>query len=265
MIASQMESARIERTTIDLESADGQTGLRATGQVILFDGYLAVYEEGRDDADDEEGGRLPQVKDGASAKVIAARSDQHFTEPPPRYSEASLVKKMEELGIGRPRPTPRCDVLRDREYVAWTRTGSSQDKGRLSPCSSRFFLRYIGRFHRRLEEVGQGLGRRLDWKVLLREFWGISSEDGETSTQHARGPDRWTGAVAHLFPESRWPDLARARPAALAAELKTPVRPSSAARTIRNAATASDRPPRTATAPGDRELGVDDVTGRPSS
>jgi len=115
MIASQMESARIERTTIDLESADGRTGLRASGQVVLFDGYLAVYEEGRDDAEDEEGGRLPQVSEGAAGRVVAARADQHFTEPPPRYSEASLVKKMEELGIVRPSTYASIlSVLRDR-------------------------------------------------------------------------------------------------------------------------------------------------------
>jgi len=103
MIASQMESARIERTTIDLESSDGKTSLRASGDVTLFDGYLAVYEEGRDDPEEEAVSKLPQVTQGAAAKVAAARADQHFTEPPPRYSEASLVKKMEELGIGRTR------------------------------------------------------------------------------------------------------------------------------------------------------------------
>ncbi|MCA6283330.1 MAG: type I DNA topoisomerase, partial [Phenylobacterium sp.] len=102
MLASQMESARIERTTVDLSTPDGRTGLRATGQVILFDGYLKVYEEGRDDPEDEEGGRLPVLNEGAVAQVRKAKADQHFTEPPPRYSEASLVRKMEELGIGRP-------------------------------------------------------------------------------------------------------------------------------------------------------------------
>ena len=94
MIASQMESARIERTTIDMDTADGQTGLRATGQVILFDGYMAAYQEGRDDPDQsaaapgdddaDYSGRLPVVAEGAMAKVLKARSDQHFTEPPPR-------------------------------------------------------------------------------------------------------------------------------------------------------------------------------------
>jgi len=176
MIASQMESARIERTTIDLESADGQTGLRASGQVVLFDGYLAVYEEGRDDPDDEEGGRLPQVNQGASAKVIASRADQHFTEPPPRYSEASLVKKMEELGIGRPSTYASVlTVLRDREYVRMDKNRFiPEDKGRLVTIFlEEFFLKYVeydftADLEDKLDKVSAG---ELDWKVLLREFW----------------------------------------------------------------------------------------------
>src|SRR5687768_601037 len=101
-LASQMASARLERTTVELTEGTGQTALRATGQVVLFPGYLALYEEGRDDAEDEESRRLPRLREGdapAKKKVLA---EQHFTQPPPRYSEASLVKKMEELGIGRP-------------------------------------------------------------------------------------------------------------------------------------------------------------------
>ncbi|MDB5450631.1 MAG: topA [Phenylobacterium sp.] len=176
MIASQMESARVERTTIDLESADGRTGLRATGQVVLFDGYLAVYEEGRDDPDDEEGGRLPQVSDGADARVIAAKADQHFTEPPPRYSEASLVKKMEELGIGRPSTYASVlTVLRDREYVRMDKNRFiPEDKGRLvTVFLEEFFLRYVeydftADLEEKLDQVSAG---DLDWKVLLREFW----------------------------------------------------------------------------------------------
>src|ERR1700748_2578980 len=103
MIASQMEAARVERTTIDLETADGKTGLRATGQVVLFDGFMAAYQAGRDDPeqaaaasgddDADYAGRLPAVAEGAMAKVLRARSDQHFPEPPPRYSEAGLVRK----------------------------------------------------------------------------------------------------------------------------------------------------------------------------
>jgi DNA topoisomerase-1 len=176
MIASQMESARIERTTIDLDSADGKTGLRATGQVVLFDGYLAVYEEGRDDAADEEGGRLPQVSQGADARVADARADQHFTEPPPRYSEASLVKKMEELGIGRPSTYASVlSVLRDRAYVRMEKNRFiPEDKGRLvTVFLEAFFKKYVeydftAALEEKLDLVSAG---ELDWKVLLREFW----------------------------------------------------------------------------------------------
>ncbi len=146
MIASQMEAARIERTVIDLESADGKTALRANGQVVLFPGYLAVYEEGRDDETDEDGGRLPKVETGAGAKVLAARAEQHFTEPPPRYSEASLVKTMEELGIGRPSTYASIlTVLRDRAYVKMDKNRFvPEDAGRLvTAFLERFFGRYV--------------------------------------------------------------------------------------------------------------------------
>src|SRR4051812_18297035 len=176
MIASQMESARIERTTIDLESSDGQTALRASGDVTLFDGYLAVYEEGRDDPDEEAVGKLPLVNQGASAKVIQSRADQHFTEPPPRYSEASLVKKMEELGIGRPSTYASVlTVLRDREYVRMDKNRFiPEDKGRLvTAFLEEFFKRYVeydftAALEEKLDLVSAG---EMDWKALLRDFW----------------------------------------------------------------------------------------------
>jgi DNA topoisomerase-1 len=176
MLASQMEAARIERTTIDLESADHATGLRANGQVILFPGYLAVYEEGRDDETDEDGGRLPPVHQGADARVIAARADQHFTEPPPRYSESSLVKKMEDLGIGRPSTYASIlSVLRDRAYVRMEKNRFvPEDSGRLvTAFLEQFFARYVeydftAALEEKLDLVSAG---DLDWKALLREFW----------------------------------------------------------------------------------------------
>jgi DNA topoisomerase-1 len=177
MIASQMESARIERTTIDIDSLDGTLGLRATGQVILFDGYLAVYEEGRDEAaEDEDSARLPMVKDDAPARVHAARQDQHFTEPPPRYSEASLVKKLEELGIGRPSTYASIlTVLREREYVRMDKNRFiPEDKGRLvTAFLEQFFNRYVeydftAALEEKLDKVSAG---DLDYKELLREFW----------------------------------------------------------------------------------------------
>ena len=176
MIASQMESARIERTTIDLESSDGRTALRASGDVTLFDGYLAVYEEGRDDAEEEAVSKLPAVAQGAAARTIAARADQHFTEPPPRYSEASLVKKMEELGIGRPSTYASIlTVLRDRSYVRMEKNRFiPEDKGRLVTIFlEEFFRRYVeydftAALEEKLDLVSAG---DLDWKALLREFW----------------------------------------------------------------------------------------------
>jgi DNA topoisomerase-1 len=209
MIASQMESARVERTTIDLESADGQTGLRASGVVVTFDGYLAVYEEGRDDPDDEEGGRLPQVAEGARAQIRSAKADQHFTEPPPRYSEASLVKKMEELGIGRPSTYASIlTVLRDRAYVRMEKQRFvPEDKGRLLiGFLEEYFLRYVeydftAGLEERLDLVSAG---DLDWKVLLREFWNdFNAKIGETAelrmSDVLTALDKTLGP--HLFPD----------------------------------------------------------------
>jgi DNA topoisomerase-1 len=183
MIASQMESARVERTTIDLDSADGKTGLRATGQVILFDGYMAAYEEGRDDVgkhsgaeEDDDIGRLPVVAQGATGRVLKARADQHFTEPPPRYSEASLVKKMEELGIGRPSTYASIlTVLRDRAYVHMDKNRFvPDDKGRLvTAFLEQFFGRYVeydftAALEEKLDKVSAG---EMPYKELLRDFW----------------------------------------------------------------------------------------------
>jgi DNA topoisomerase-1 len=209
MIASQMESARIERTTIDIESADGQTGLRATGQVVLFPGYIAVYEEGRDDELEEDGGRLPVVHQGASASVIEARADQHFTEPPPRYSEASLVKKMEELGIGRPSTYASIlAVLRDRNYVRMEKARFvPEDSGRLvTAFLERFFSRYVefdftADLETKLDLVSAG---ELDWKTLLRDFWtgfeALVSEIGGLRTTEVL--EALNQALApHIFPD----------------------------------------------------------------
>ena len=176
MVASQMEAARLDRTTVEIETSDGLTGLRATGQVVQFPGYLAVYEEGRDDEGDEDSARLPAITEGASAKVLKSRADQHFTEPPPRYSEASLVKKMEELGIGRPSTYASVlGVLRDREYVRMEKQRFiPEDKGRLvTAFLEQFFKRYVeydftAALEEKLDLVSDG---KLDWKEFLREFW----------------------------------------------------------------------------------------------
>ncbi|HAR51473.1 MAG TPA: DNA topoisomerase I, partial [Roseovarius nubinhibens] len=127
-LACQMESARLERTTVEIGSQDGQVGLRATGQVVLFDGFLRVYEEGRDDdVTEDDDKRLPQIAQGDAMAKRDVTPEQHFTQPPPRYTEATLVKRMEELGIGRPSTYASIvTTIQEREYV-------TKDKNRLIP------------------------------------------------------------------------------------------------------------------------------------
>jgi len=286
MIASQMEAARLDRTTVEIETSDGLTGLRATGQVVTFDGFLAVYEEGRDEkqkgAEGDEGeddtSRLPALKEGAKAKVDAVRADQHFTEPPPRYSEATLVKKLEELGIGRPSTyASTLSTLRDREYVRVDKNRFyPEDKGRLvTAFLEQFFRKWVeydftAALETQLDEVSAG---ELNWKVLLRQFW----QDFHAATQ-AAGELRTTAILdalneslgAHIFPDkgdgsdprecplchqgqlslktsrfgafigcSRYPDCKYTRPVA------SPSAEDGSAES------------------GDRELGVDPATGQP--
>jgi DNA topoisomerase-1 len=185
-VASQMESAEQERTTVDVVSADKQITLRATGTVTLFDGFLTLYLEGQDDDADEDGSRLPKLVAGDKTKVEQVNPAQHFTEPPPRYSEASLVKKLEELGIGRPSTYASIlSTLRDRAYVKMDRQRfMPEDKGRLVTIFlSKFFPRYVAYdftadLEEKLDEVSEG---KLNWKQLLRDFWTeFSAAVGET-------------------------------------------------------------------------------------
>lgn len=175
-LASQMASARMERTTIDLEDATGQHGLRATGQVVLFPGYLALYEEGRDDEGDEESRRLPRLSQGDSPAKKAVNAEQHFTQPPPRFSEASLVKRLEELGIGRPSTYASIiQVLKDRSYVRVEKNRFfAEESGRLlTAFLERFFEKYVTYdFTADLEEeLDDVSGGRAAWQQVLDQFW----------------------------------------------------------------------------------------------
>jgi DNA topoisomerase-1 len=176
-LASQMASARLERTTVELTDGPGRAVLRATGQVVLFPGFLTLYEEGRDEkAEDEEGARMPALREGDAPVKTGVESNQSFTQPPPRYSEASLVKRLEELGIGRPSTyAATLQTLKDREYVRI-------DKGRFVPEESgrlvtafleRFFERYVSYDYTAEleEELDDVSGGRLDWQKLLDDFW----------------------------------------------------------------------------------------------
>ncbi|MEL6531128.1 MAG: type I DNA topoisomerase, partial [Pseudomonadota bacterium] len=176
-MASQMAAAQLERTTVTLRDATGQHELRATGQVIKFPGFFAVYQEGFDDKKDEdEEGLLPSLKDGDSPAKKAVEANQHFTQPPPRFSEASLVKRLEELGIGRPSTyASTIQTLRDRDYVRVEKNRFfAEDSGRLlTAFLERFFPNYVAYeftagMEDELDTVSDG---REDYKELLSNFW----------------------------------------------------------------------------------------------
>ena len=225
-IACQMEAARLERTTVEIRSDDGQVGLRATGQVVLFDGFLRVYEEGRDEPVEDDDKRLPQIHEGEPAKfakdaplagayakasgsedeVVEAKTGgmqqsdaavlaengavlatQSHTQPPPRYTEATLVKRMEELGIGRPSTYASIvTTIQDREYVRKEQNRLiPEDKGRIVTIFLlNFFKRYVeydftAALEEELDHVSAGEG---DYKELLAQFWrDFSAAIAETS------------------------------------------------------------------------------------
>ena len=178
-IACQMESAELERTSVDILAQVGKRtlDLRATGQVVRFDGFLKLYQEGRDDdGDDDESSRLPAMKTGEAVTKDKIESTQHFTEPPPRYTEATLVKRMEELGIGRPSTYgSTLAVLRERDYVKLEKKRlMPEDKGRLvTAFLESFFPKYVSYdftadLEERLDKVADA---ELNWTDLLRDFW----------------------------------------------------------------------------------------------
>ncbi|MCW1934443.1 type I DNA topoisomerase [Pararhodobacter zhoushanensis] len=174
-IACQMEAARMERTTAEIGSKDGQVGLRATGQVMLFDGFLRVYEEGRDEDGDDEG-RLPQLAQGESVEKRAIDPEQHFTQPPARYTEATLVKRMEELGIGRPSTYASIvTTIQDRGYVRKDKNRLiPEDKGRLVTIFlTSYFRKYLeydftADLEEQLDDISAG---SRNYKDVLARFW----------------------------------------------------------------------------------------------
>ncbi len=187
-VASQMASAELEQTTAEIEvpGRDGKAyGLRATGSVVLFDGFLRLYEEGRDDrakngkadeAEEDDSRRLPPLAQGDALKDRGIEAKQHFTEPPPRFTEATLVKRMEELGIGRPSTyASTLAVLQERDYVRIDKKRLiPEDKGRLvTAFLESFFKRYVeydftADLEEKLDLISDG---KLEWKDVLRDFW----------------------------------------------------------------------------------------------
>ena len=181
-ISCQMESAKLERTSVDLQSPDKEVTLRANGQVVLFEGFLKVYEESRDDAEQSDSeNRLPQMSQGENIEKLSIDPEQHFTQPPPRYTEASLVKRMEELGIGRPSTYANIvTTIQDREYVRKDKNRLfPEDKGRIVTIFLlNFFKRYVefdftAGLENQLDAVSAGKG---NYKELLGQFWDHFSE-----------------------------------------------------------------------------------------
>ncbi|MGC1280078.1 MAG: DNA topoisomerase, partial [Xanthobacteraceae bacterium] len=210
-VASQMESAELERTTVDIEAkvASRLLELRATGTVVKFDGFLTLYQEGRDeDPEDEESRRLPQMSASERLEKRSIAADQHFTEPPPRYSEASLVKRMEELGIGRPSTYASIlQVLKDRKYVRLDkRRLFPEDRGRIVVAFlESFFAKYVE------YDFTAGLEEQLDlisnsevaWRDVLRDFWRdfIGAIDETKDLKISGVIDALDALLApHLFP-----------------------------------------------------------------
>jgi len=176
-LASQMEAARFERTTAIIGSDDAQVEMRASGQVVLFDGFMKVYMEGRDDeVVDDDDKRLPSIQQGEPAKKESITPEQHFTQPPPRYTEATLVKRMEELGIGRPSTYASIvTTIQDRGYVIKEKNRLiPEDKGRLvTVFLSNYFRKYVGydftaELENQLDEVSAG---NAQYKDVLNRFW----------------------------------------------------------------------------------------------
>ncbi|VVT06354.1 DNA topoisomerase 1 [Sphingomonas sp. EC-HK361] len=220
-LASQMASARMERTTIELADGTGRHMLRATGQVVLFPGYLALYEEGQDDkgfvagsgqqadAGDDDAKRLPRMKEGDAPAKKGVEAEQHFTQPPPRFSEASLVKRMEELGIGRPSTYASIiKTLKDRAYVRVEKNRFfAEESGRLvTAFLERFFEKYVGfDYTAELEEeLDDVSGGRAAWQAVLEAFWrDFKPRTAEVMEQQpsAITAELDTFLAPYLFPE----------------------------------------------------------------
>ena len=210
-LASQMAHAVLDQVAVDIATATHDVVLRATGSVIAFDGFMKLYLEGRDDPGDDEDaeGRLPDVKEGEALERKDVRPEQHYTEPPPRFTEASLVKRLEELGIGRPSTYASIiSVLQERDYVVLDRKRfAPQDRGRLvTAFLESFFSQYVeydftADLESELDRISNG---ELDWKDVLREFWNAfhMAVDSAQELQRSDVLARIEGILeAHIFPQ----------------------------------------------------------------
>ncbi len=211
-VASEMESAQLDQVAVDLSSEDQRTTLRATGSTLVFEGFLRLYREDRDDpsdADDDENRLLPALAEGDKTPRGAVKPEQHFTQPPPRFSEASLVKRLEELGIGRPSTYASIiETLQERGYVKLDkRRFTPEDRGRVvTTFLENFFRRYVeydftAKLEDQLDEISGG---RAEWRKVLAEFWvDFSKSVDDTKELKIRDViDRLDEALGpHFFPD----------------------------------------------------------------
>ncbi|MEM7178136.1 MAG: type I DNA topoisomerase [Pseudomonadota bacterium] len=212
-IASQMEAAKFQRTTVEIADTAATVGLRATGQVLTFDGFLKVYEEGRDEKPDavidDDDRRLPENRERDALTQESVTPEQHFTQPPPRYTEATLVKRMEELGIGRPSTYASIiNTIETREYVRKDKNRLiPEDKGRLVIAFlSNYFSRYVqydftAGMEEQLDDISGG---RIDWQDVLSNFWKDFSDALEQTADLRIGEvlEKINEVLApHLFPD----------------------------------------------------------------
>ena len=286
-IASQMESAELDQTAIDISNASQSVMLRASGRVVVFDGYRSVYQEGRDSTSDavetdkqDDSAILPAVDKGERLATRKVKPEQHFTQPPPRFTDASLVKAMEELGIGRPSTYASIiQVLQDRTYVVKDRGKFiPEDRGRLVVSFlNNFFARYVeydftAKLEGQLDEVSDG---KLDWKVLLERFWrdfktAIDSTTELTITNVIDVLDEELGG--HFFKKDDQGELMRSCPNCQGGRLGLRLGKFGAfigcsnypeCKFTRQLVTSSDDPASEEGIVGDRHLGDDQASGLP--
>jgi DNA topoisomerase-1 len=281
-VASQMASANLERTTIDIEASKGSEsyGLRTTGSVVIFDGFLKLYEEGQDDTDSEDDARLPKLSEGEALKRKAIDADQHHTEPPPRYTEATLIKKMEELGIGRPSTyASTLNTLRERDYVRFEKKRLiPEDKGRLvTAFLESFFERYVeydftADLEEKLDLISDG---KLAWKDVLRDFWKdfIAAVNGTKELRVSEVLDALNEILGpYVFPPNAENTDPRICPACGDGQLGLKIGKFGAfvgctnypeCRYTRQFSESAPEPGETPALSGDQELGIDPESGLP--
>ena len=212
-VACQMESALLDKVGIDIPSTDKKYTLRATGQTISFPGFIKVYKEDVDDEKEEDSTLLPPMNEGEDLETLKVNAEQHFTEPPPRFSEASLVKKLEELGIGRPSTYASIlSVLQERDYVKLVnKRFVPEDRGRIvTAFLTNYFNRYVqydytANLENKLDDITNGV---VKWKDVLTDFWALFNKTIQDVEPHKMGEVLETVAKTlehNLFPteESR--------------------------------------------------------------